>query len=257
MKHLHLVAAIAPAFLASSAAHAALLFTSGTQTFSATVGAISGGGDNETEDSYDLTAPMATASWSPPDQSITASVSLGTYAEVHSSYSSIVEPAQISFELECSAEAVGPFDDFSSFAYDNIFSISFHLDAPTDVAYSASVQRSYISGWPADKPAFIEFGPDGGPALVSLESGYPGFPFETYYVDHPLTLMTLPAGDYHITAFSNNAWIAGQPGAFADHLVFDLIVPVPGALPAFAAFAMFTTVRRRPCNGHAHSHPMD
>ena len=244
VKHCRIVASLWPALLVT-AAHADFIYVAGTQTSTGSVQAILAPNENFS-DAYNLAAPDPLASWSPPSQNISAAVSNGANAGVQSSYLSTVEPGHIFFHETAAAHAINPtiFTGGASFTYDQTFSLSFHIDVPTEVAYSARLQRQHPSGWPSGTPGTIEFGPDGGPMLVSL--AYNGFAIPDYVVSQPLTYTTLQPGDYHITILSHNTWGAGRGASFAENFTFELqIVPAPASLAGMGLLTLVFGGRKR------------
>jgi len=211
----------------ANVAHGDFIYTGGSQRTQATVQAATGPGVPPVSDSFDLSAPTAIATWTPPEQNITASVT-GANAQVHSTFSSVVEPTHIhfyerTFEARAAANRLQP--PMASFTSQHTFQLSFSIDEPTQARVFGYLSREHPSGWASISPCFIKFGPEGGSPIVSLVYSGGTSHFTATYNQN---VITLPSGDYEISVSSPNGWNAGSTGIFRDELILDIeIVPPP------------------------------
>lgn len=205
---------------------------SGTQSSSARVSAVLPPGD-PVEGSYSLEAPDPPASWLPGDQHLDRTLTEGdrwAQAYVNSAFASTILFDRVSLTTQASAAALtsDPFSAGAECEYNQVFHLTFSIDAPTDVTLYAQIARS-TGGWPTPTPFSLKFGRIGDAALIDF--AYDGSD-QNYQAILPPTAMTLPAGTYTVLADNYNFWGAGRGGQFADFMEFDLrVVPSPaGAL---------------------------
>lgn len=240
-------AALVMALPLSYSVAADIVPVSGTQSSTGWVWVVLPPGD-PVMDSYSLGSADPLASWSPPDQLLHEVLDEGgrwAEAKVDSSFASTIHVDRVSLITHVSAAALtgDPFSSGAQCEYNQVFHLSFSIDAPTEVKLYAQVGRN-TGGWSTPTPFSLRFGREGDSPIIDFAYGGSA---ENYSEFMPPTSMVLDPGTYTVEANDYNFWGAGRGGQFADFMEFDLqVVPTPvSALPIGIGMLAFSS-RRRP-----------
>lgn len=221
-------------------------YVSGVQTSSGGVRTNNGGVIDE--ETYSLSAPVGTASWSPETQTITASADgVGTHSRLTTTYSSMLAPDRLAFQIDTlDARNSGFTGGSSHWWYDKAFDLTFRLDTPQQVTIVASLRREMSGGWTSGTPFSMSLSRVGESPIFSFS--YDGLPPSIPYTQQfPPTALTLPAGDYRLLAINHNSWGGGSHGSNInrDYMSFALVVPAPASLFSLGLAAIALTPKRR------------
>jgi hypothetical protein len=199
---------------------------------------------------YSLEAPDPLASWSPPDQSITAQHSesfMRVIASIDSTFSSTISPGRVSMSAAATSSVETNVMEMDGiFEYRQKFHFTFSVASPTPVMVSAAMMR--LTGWGSTGPFTLTFGPQGGSPLIDLS--YPADAPILYSESVGPTFMILEPGIYTVLADANSTSSTNHQGLFKDSMAFDLrVIPSPaGAVPMGAGLLLGLSRRRRERN---------